>query len=83
MARKGSTKATGRSYTYDTKYEAQPEQVANRVKRNQARAKVEQARGSIPQGLDVGHKQSLKDKGSNSLANLRLETKKTNRGRKT
>lgn len=81
--RKGSNKATGRDYDYDTKYQDKPEQVANRVKRNKARREMTRAKGKAAmKGKDVDHKKPLSKGGSNSKSNLRLVSKKKNRGRK-
>ena len=78
-----SNKATGRNYAYDTAYQDSTKQVANRVKRNAARALVTKARGKAAvKGKDVDHKKSLKSGGSNSRKNLRVVSKKVNRGRK-
>ena len=38
--RKSSNKATGRDYSYDSKYQSTPEQKRNRAKRNKARAEA-------------------------------------------
>ena len=79
--RKGSNKATGRDYSYDKKYESSPEQIARRASRNRARRQLIAARGkSALRGKDVDHKnQNPLD---NSASNLRVESKKKNRGRK-
>lgn len=81
--RKGSNKATGRDYSYDTKYQDSKKQVANRVKRNAARRAVVAAKGKAAvKGKDVDHKKPLSKGGSNSMSNLRVTTKKKNRSRK-
>ena len=81
--RKGSNKATGRKYSYDTEYQDRPEQVANRVKRNKARREMAKSKGKAAmKGKDVDHKKPLSKGGSNSKGNLRLASKKKNRGRK-
>lgn len=78
-----SNKATGRDYSYDTEYENRPEQVRNRVKRNRARREMAKKKGkSAIKGKDVDHKKPLSKGGSNSSSNLRVTSKKKNRGRK-
>ena len=79
--RKGSNKATGRDYSYDKKYESSPEQIRRRASRNRARRELIKSRGrSALKGKDVDHKnQNPLD---NRRSNLRIESKKKNRGRK-
>lgn len=76
-----SNKATGRDYSYDKKYQASEEQKKNRASRNAARAAVVKTKGKAAvKGKDVDHKNgNPKD---NSSKNLRVESKKKNRGRK-
>lgn len=79
--RKGSNKATGRDYTYDKKYESSPEQIRKRASRNAARRRLMQSRGrSSLKGKDVDHKNG--NPLDNRPENLRVESKKKNRGRK-
>lgn len=79
--RKGSNKATGRDYSYDKKYESSPEQIRKRASRNAARRRLIASRGKAAlRGKDVDHKnQNPLD---NRTSNLRVESKKKNRGRK-
>lgn len=79
--RKGSNKATGRDYSYDKKYESSPEQIKRRASRNRARREAIKRYGkSALKGKDVDHKnQNPLD---NRKSNLRVESKKKNRGRK-
>lgn len=79
--RKGSNKATGRDYSYDKKYESSPEQIRRRASRNAARRRLIASRGKAAlRGKDVDHRnQNPLDNRSN---NLRVESKKKNRGRK-
>lgn len=79
--RKGSNKATGRDYSYDKKYESSPEQIQRRASRNRARRVLIARRGrSALKGKDVDHRnQNPLD---NRASNLRVESKKKNRGRK-
>ena len=79
--RKGSNKATGRDYSYDKKYESSPEQIKKRASRNAARRRLQASRGaSALKGKDVDHKNG--NPLDNRSENLRVESKKKNRGRK-
>lgn len=79
--RKGSNKATGRDYSYDKKYESSPEQIKRRASRNAARRRILARRGkSAMKGKDVDHKNG--NPLDNRSSNLRVESKKKNRGRK-
>lgn len=55
--RKKSNKATGRDYTYDTKYESSKTQKKNRAARGRARAEL-MKKGKVHKGdgKDVDHK---------------------------
>lgn len=79
--RKGSNLATGRDYSYDKKYESSPEQIRRRASRNRARREAIRRYGKAAlRGRDVDHKnQNPLD---NRTSNLRIESKKKNRGRK-
>lgn len=80
--RKGSNKSTGRSYEYDLKYQASPEQKKNRAARNKARAELmKEGKVKKGDGKDVGHKKPLSEGGSNKKSNLRVESQKQNRAR--
>lgn len=61
-------------------YHAQPEQIANRSKRNQARRIAMQA-GLVRKGdgKDVDHKIPLSKGGSNARSNLRITPASANR----
>ena len=78
-----SNQATGRDYSYDKEYQKSPTQVANRVKRKQARAQmIKEGRAKVGDGKDVDHKKPLKHGGSNHRSNLRVVSKSTNRSKK-
>lgn len=62
-------------------YQASPTQKKNRAKRNAARATVKKTAGAgAIKGKDVGHKTPLSKGGSNSSSNLKVQSKKKNRG---
>jgi len=79
-------KVKGKLYTYPRDYkdeygERTPAQKKNRIKRAQARAKMEKKYGkSAIKGMDVDHKAGIK--GGNGYGNLRIQTPKQNRSRK-
>ena len=83
MATKGKTQsyydknpaAKKKKGAYDKKYNAKPEEKKRRAGRNAANRKV-----NPPKGKDVHHKDG--NPRNNSKSNLRVESKKTNRGRK-
>jgi hypothetical protein len=66
---------------YDKAYNARPEQVNNREKRNAARAEL-MREGKVKKGdgKDVDHKKMLDGNGTNAKSNLRVVDKNTNRG---
>lgn len=62
-------------------YNARPENVAKRVKNNQARAMMEkEGRVHKGDGRDVDHKKPLRSGGGNARDNLRVMTASKNRG---
>lgn len=79
MAMKGQ-KMSAAEKRAKTKYNAKPEQVKNRMARNNARAKMERE-GKVHKGdgKDVDHKNS--NPRNNSKSNLRVQSKSTNRRR--
>lgn len=62
-------------------YDARPENVAKRVKNNQARSIMEKE-GKVRKGdgKDVDHKTPLRSGGSNDRSNLRVQSQAKNRG---
>lgn len=61
-------------------YQGKPEQIKRRSMRNQARLKVKKARGAAAiAGKDVDHKD--RNPNNNSMSNLRIQSRKRNRGR--
>ena len=78
-----SNKASGRDYSYDTKYESSPLQKKRRAARNAARREAEK-RGLVHKGdkKDVDHKiRSLGKNLNNASSNLRVQPRSVNRGR--
>jgi hypothetical protein len=75
-----ANKGTPAKQKYDAAYEARPEQVANRVKRNKARRDYEAKHGDLPSTVDVDHKRRLAKGGSNAAGNLRAVDQSKNRG---
>ena len=68
-----------RKYTNAVKYEAQPEQVKNRVARNAARRKLMKAgKVSKGDGKDVAHVKAF-DKGGTNKDGVRVVSKSANR----
>lgn len=64
-------------------YHGKPEQIANRAKRNAARAMMKKELGATAlKGKDVDHKKPLSKGGSNARSNLRVLSKSANRARK-
>ena len=61
-------------------YQGQPAQIANRAKRNSARATMEK-KGVVSKGdgKDVGHAKALSKGGTNHTNNLRVESINGNR----
>lgn len=71
--KKGTTKATGRDYSYQKAYNKRPEQVAKRVELN--RANRQAGTYGNKDGLDASH--------SPDGRITRMESQSTNRARKT
>lgn len=65
-------------------YQATPKQRKNRALRNAARRTMTKTHGKAAvKGKDVGHKRSLKKGGSNAKSNLKIQSRKSNRGHGT
>jgi hypothetical protein len=65
----------------DRGYNSQPHIIKNRDQQNAARAIMTKKLGAAAlAGKDVGHKKSVISGGSNAASNLRVETRKKNRG---
>ena len=76
MANKGGSKKA----SYDKAYNARPEQVNAREKRNAARRAVEKRIGDLSSTTDVDHKVPLRKGGTNDADNLRPVPEKKNVG---
>lgn len=71
-----------RDYSYDTKYEARPDQRKNRSERVTARRELEgEGRVAKGDGRDVDHIKPLSRGGSNSRSNLRAISASANRAK--
>ncbi len=71
----GQIKRHGRTY------QASAKQKANRAARGRARTAMKKKVGAKAlRGKDVGHKRALSKGGSNKLGNLKVTTRKKNRG---
>lgn len=85
MAEDGETRSKtahrtpGQIKRHGRTYQATPEQKKKRAKRNSARAAVKKTGANVA-GKDVGHKKPLSKGGSNAKSNLKVQSKKTNRG---
>ena len=78
---KTAHRTPGQIKRHSRTYQAKPEQKKKRAKRNAARAAVKKSKGaSAVAGKDVGHKTPLSKGGSNAAGNLKVQSKKSNRG---
>ena len=78
-------KSSPAKLAYQKKYNAKPEELAKRIKNNQARAEA-MKNGLVHKGdgKDVAHLKPLDQGGGNTPGNTEVETRKKNRGwRKT
>ena len=68
---------------YGKAYQDRPEQVDNRMERNQARAMLaKEGKVRKGDGKDVDHKTPLIKGGNNDRGNLRVSSRRANRGHK-
>jgi len=75
------TKSSKQELATKKAYNARPENVAKRVKNNQARAAMIKAgKAKVGDGMDVDHNVMLEQGGTNAASNLDIETQKENRG---
>jgi len=76
-------KAGKKKAAYDKAFNARPAEKKKRAKRNAARRKLVKV-GRVEKGdkKDVDHRKSLSNGGSNSSRNLRVVSRKLNRGAK-
>jgi hypothetical protein len=78
---KTAHRTPGQIKRHSKTYQARPEQKKKRAARNSARAAVKKSRGAAAvAGKDVGHKRPLSKGGSNAKGNLKVQSKKMNRG---
>ncbi len=80
--RKPFDKAHGRDYKSEyARYQGTSEQKKRRAERNNARrGMIRDGRARKGDGMEVDHKTPLRNGGSNGKGNLRLISKKRNRG---
>ncbi len=64
---------------YD-EYQGRPEQIAKRSMRNAARRKVGKEDPKAIKGKDVHHERPLRAGGTNTRGNLKISSRKSNRG---
>lgn len=70
-----------RKRAYQAEYQKQPEQVRRRVMRNAARREmIREGKAHVGDGKDIDHKQMLDHGGTNARSNLRVRSRKANRG---
>lgn len=63
------------------RYQGRPEQIHNRSLRNQARREmIKEGKARVGDGKDVDHRVPLDRGGSNDESNLRVISKRANRG---
>ena len=67
-----------RDYTKQQQYDGKPSVIADRAKRNAARAKMK-AEGVDVRGKDVAHKKALSKGGSNERSNLVVQAPSKNK----
>lgn len=66
---------------YQAEYQKRPEQVRRRVMRNAARREmIREGKARVGDGMDVDHKTMLDHGGTNARSNLRMRSRRANRG---
>lgn len=81
--RSSSNLATGRDYTYDTKYQSSPTQLKNRALRNKARTSmIRKGKARLGDNTDVDHRIPLSRGGTGHASNLRVISRSKNRAMK-
>ena len=74
-----SSKNYKRDYVQERKTESKARKHA-RVMRNQARQEfIKDGKASVGDGKDIGHKKAISKGGKNTLANLEVQSSKSNR----
>ena len=69
-----------RDYKQEAKYHATEKQKKNRAARNKARAAaIKKGTAKKGDGKDVGHKKALKNGGSKSVSNTKIQSRSSNR----
>ena len=73
--------STKQKLEYQKAYNAQPAEVAKRVKNNAARRNaIKDGKARVGDGKDVAHKKSLENGGGNTKGNTIVQDRTTNRG---
>lgn len=74
-------KSSKAKLAYQAKYNAKPEELAKRIKNNQARAEaIKRGTAAVGDGKDVAHIKALDNGGTNAKGNTKVQSRKTNRG---
>lgn len=69
-----------RDYKKEYEYHKSQEQKSNRAARNKARrAAIKSGKATKGDGKDIGHKKALKNGGSKSLSNTKVQSRSSNR----
>lgn len=76
-----ATKSTKHKLAYQKAYNAQPDQKEAGVERRRARRQaIREGKVAIGDGKDLAHKVPMKEGGSTTPGNLKVESEKKNRG---
>jgi hypothetical protein len=74
-------KSSKAKLAFQRAYNKRPEELAKRIKNNQARATaIKEGRAAVGDGKDVAHIKPLNDGGGNTPGNLRVQSEAENRG---